>query len=235
MRTVWRRRARRRLLAFNAAFALVVVLPITLYGAHHVHWRWFAGVVAGGWLSTLIGLREFPPGHIERWQEGAWGEEWTAKELRPLSHEGWTVLHDRRDGPNGRANLDHVLVGPGGVFLLDSKRWHGVTTVEDGVPTLRRHEDPDLPGSLFESLPRKARGAAVRLSGTLMAETRVKAWVQPVVVIWGEFPERVVERDGVAYIHGDEVRRWLRERPVRLQPEQAGRLGARLTVALVSA
>lgn len=136
MRKVWRRRARRRLLAFNAAFALVVVLPITLYGAHHVHWRWFAGVVAGGWLSTLIGLREFPPGHIERWQEGAWGEEWTAKELRPLSHEGWTVLHDRRDGPNGRANLDHVLVGPGGVFLLDSKRWHGVTTVEDGVPTL---------------------------------------------------------------------------------------------------
>ena len=46
----------------------------------------------------------------------------TAKALRGLEDEGWIVMHDL---PAGRGNIDHILVGPGGVFLLDSKRLDG--------------------------------------------------------------------------------------------------------------
>jgi Nuclease-related domain len=46
--------------------------------------------------------------------------------------QGWTVLHDVAI-PGSRANGDHLLIGPPGVFLVDSKAWHGhITQAIDG-------------------------------------------------------------------------------------------------------
>ncbi|MET8538027.1 nuclease-related domain-containing protein [Streptomyces sp. NPDC005065] len=51
------------------------------------------------------------------------GEEATAARLKPLARAGWTVLHDCAL-PTGDANVDHLLVSPGGVVIvLDSKKW----------------------------------------------------------------------------------------------------------------
>src|SRR3954451_22984127 len=50
----------------------------------------------------------------------------------------------RRDGSSSttfggrgrpRANIDHVAVGPGGVFVIDSKNWSGSIAVRDDVLT----------------------------------------------------------------------------------------------------
>jgi hypothetical protein len=66
------------------------------------------------------------------WRRGARGERRTARHLRPLLRAGWTVLHDLAI-PSSRANGDHLLIGPPGVFLVDSKAWHGrITQAVDG-------------------------------------------------------------------------------------------------------
>lgn len=52
------------------------------------------------------------------------GERATAVTLHGLVDVGWPVLHDRAL-PNGNVNVDHLLVGPGGVFVLDAKMWTG--------------------------------------------------------------------------------------------------------------
>ena len=39
--------------------------------------------------------------------------------------------------------LDHQIIGPGGVFLLDSKNWFGDVTVEAGAATVTARDDPD--------------------------------------------------------------------------------------------
>jgi hypothetical protein len=66
------------------------------------------------------------------WRRGARGERRTARKLRPLLRAGWTVLHDVAI-PDSRANADHLLIGPPGVFLVDSKAWHGhITSGPDG-------------------------------------------------------------------------------------------------------
>lgn len=59
-------------------------------------------------------------------------------ELRTAAHlldlpEGWTVLHSR-EVPGSNADLDHVVVGPAGVFLVDSKNWKG--TIESTLVAL---------------------------------------------------------------------------------------------------
>jgi hypothetical protein len=62
------------------------------------------------------------------WRRGARGERRTARRLCPLVRAGWTVLHDLAI-PGSRANGDHLLIGPPGVFLVDSKAWHGTITL----------------------------------------------------------------------------------------------------------
>jgi hypothetical protein len=53
----------------------------------------------------------------ERWSRGAEGERKVGAILETLG-PGWHVLHDVS---LGRGNIDHVLVGPGGVFSIETK------------------------------------------------------------------------------------------------------------------
>lgn len=54
-------------------------------------------------------------------------ERQVAGSLAPLSAAGYTFLHDRGwPGSRSRAQIDHVLVGPGGLFIVDTKAWADV-------------------------------------------------------------------------------------------------------------
>ena len=64
---------------------------------------------------------------------GAEDEESTARVLGALSSDGWHVFHDVRWPGREHANIDHVLVGPGGVFVVDSKSWTGTIEVRGGA------------------------------------------------------------------------------------------------------
>ncbi len=75
--------------------------------------------VATGW-----GLRFRPSPDAVAWRRGAAGERRTARLLTPLEQQGWAVLHDLAI-PGSRANIDHLVIGPGGVFVIDSKQYRG--------------------------------------------------------------------------------------------------------------
>jgi hypothetical protein len=75
--------------------------------------------VAAGW-----GLRFQPSSDAVAWRRGAAGERRTARLLAALERHDWAVLHDLTL-PKSRANIDHLVIGPGGVFMIDSKRYRG--------------------------------------------------------------------------------------------------------------
>jgi hypothetical protein len=58
------------------------------------------------------------------WRDGARGERATARRLHRLERHGYTVLHDLQV-PGSHANLDHLAIGPAGVFVIDSKYYRG--------------------------------------------------------------------------------------------------------------
>jgi Nuclease-related domain len=62
------------------------------------------------------------PQSTQAWAKGARGEQKLAKALEGIE-DVWT-LHDRRV-PGTRANIDHVLIGPAGVFVIDAKNYQG--------------------------------------------------------------------------------------------------------------
>ena len=77
------------------------------------------GAMAAGW-----GLRFRPSPDASAWRREAAGERRTVRLLGQLGRQGWAVLHDLAI-PGSQANLDHVVIGPGGVFVIDSKQYRG--------------------------------------------------------------------------------------------------------------
>ena len=73
--------------------------------------------------SLMIGLRR-----VERFFKGARGEEKVSGILKSLP----AAYHVFNDFAAGRSHVDHVVVGPGGVFALETKFWRGRVTIEDG-------------------------------------------------------------------------------------------------------
>jgi hypothetical protein len=94
-----------------------------------------AGRLVASWLAVLAvaaavaagvgwALRFQPSRDTLAWQRGAAGERKTARLLTHLEPHGWTVLHDLAV-PGSRANIDHLAIGPPGVFVIDSKQYRG--------------------------------------------------------------------------------------------------------------
>ena len=84
----------------------------------------------------------------DQWERGAQGERETAAALAGLP-AGWTVLHDVAWPDRQLANIDHVVVGPPGVFVIDTKNWSGRIEVDHGVLRQdRRSRVPTLQSAL---------------------------------------------------------------------------------------
>lgn len=85
---------------------------------------------AGGLL-----LKVFEEGQSTKaWVVGAVGEERIGGMLDGLAGPTLRVLHDRRI-PRTRANIDHIVVSPNGVFVVDAKNYKGrvALATEGGV------------------------------------------------------------------------------------------------------
>jgi hypothetical protein len=97
----------------------------------------WAGLV-GLAVAVLVGwrLRFRPSEQARTWQRGAQGERRTARLLRRLARVGFVVFHDLAV-PGFQANVDHLVIGPTGVFVIDSKQWTG--NVHQGADGLIWH------------------------------------------------------------------------------------------------
>jgi len=120
-------------------------------------------------------------------------------------------------------------VGVRGVFLLDSKNWFGVVTVERGVPTVTPRDNPDAAWS-WPRLTARLMGASAANKEAIQHLTGVRTWVQPIVVVWAPFEQRCVESNGVVFVAGKALAQWLSTQPQRLDNAAIGRIRACLSV-----
>jgi hypothetical protein len=83
-------------------------------------------LVLGGAFAVQVATLLLAPSRREvAWRKGAEGERIVGSALDALSSDGATsVLHDRKI-PGSRANIDHIMVAPTGVFTVDAKRYSG--------------------------------------------------------------------------------------------------------------
>jgi hypothetical protein len=139
------------------------------------------------------------------WRMGAKGEEEVARRLRKLP-SSWTTLHDLPLGENG-ANLDHLVVGPGGAFALNTKNLRGKVRVAERALLVNGHKTDYL---------WKSKAEAERVAGILTKATGNTVVVKPVLVVMGAELNIKAQAQGVTVVTRKRIRSWLEGRPRQL-------------------
>jgi hypothetical protein len=103
-----------------------------------------------------------------RWAAGYEGERRVGAALDQLPARDWFALHDLPRGPNG-TNLDHLVIGVGGVFTINAKNVSGDVWVAERTLKIGNSKSNLLPVAASE-----ARDVQRRLSGAIPAHLRVR-------------------------------------------------------------
>jgi Nuclease-related domain len=100
------------------------------------------------WLRLLDMLLRRPP---SSWAVGQQGERITGARLNRLRGKGWCVLHSVPLASG--SDIDHVLIGPPGVFTVNTKHHRGARIwVGDRMVMVNRTRQPGyVPASLHEA------------------------------------------------------------------------------------
>lgn len=169
-------------------------------------------------LARLFGRSPLSP--LSRpWYLGALGELRVAEHLAKLGPE-WTVLHAVPIGDRG-SDIDHVVVGPAGVFTINSK-FHEGARIWVGSKRLL------VNGQKTDHL-RNSRYEAQRVTRLIAAATGIALTAQAAIVLVGVRSVTVRERPtNVAVLRDGQLVRWLSRQPAQLDPAANDRLTAAL-------
>jgi hypothetical protein len=128
---------------------------------------------------------------------GDQAEQWTAQQLRPLMRHDWVLVNHLVLGTD---DIDHVLLGPAGAFVIETKwsrsAWDSRFGVQRQLDAVRQAEANARHLRLWH--PRKSREIPVR----------------PVVVLWGrgvsKWPttEQVRQSGSAVIVAGPALRGW---------------------------
>ncbi len=198
-------RLRMRTLVILGALAVATALLGRTFGLHDV--RFLASEVA--LLVSMFVISRYVLPLVERRDRGAQGEEHVGGLLNELANPGWRVLHD---ASLGHGNVDHILIGPAGVFTIETKS----------------HPGPIRVGRIHGATLTQARSHSIALERVtgLQAEAMIvysRAWVD----------RPVARRKGVRVIPARMLVGYLQRRPARLSRAEVEEAHALVAQALL--
>jgi hypothetical protein len=136
----------------------------------------YSGIAVVGVLYVWLRIRP----RIELWRQinqGIQGEIHVGHALETLREKGFKVLHDI---PGAGWNIDHVIIGPKGIFMIEtktpSKRNSGSKIKYDGTCVLVNGFSPDRDPLI------QAKAAAKWLQDFIQRRANRKVQVRPVLI-----------------------------------------------------
>jgi hypothetical protein len=200
-------RLRMRTLLTLGALAVATTVMGRRFGWHDP--RFLGAEVA--LLAAIFVISRYVLPLVERHDRGAAGEEQVGGLLDGLTGRGWHAIHDVS---LGRGNVDHIAIGPGGVFTVETKSHAGPVRVA------RVH------GAVLGQAQAQRR-AIERATG---------AHVEPLLVYSRAWVDRPLSRrKGVRVVPARMLAGYLERQPQRLEPEEVERARERIARAVLEA
>jgi len=174
-------------------------------------WPFLGAAIAFAGSMWVLGQLFGVPDSALNWRRGAAGEEETGRILARLSPD-FSVLHDRRI-PLSQANVDHIVIGPTGVFVIETKRYSGRLTVHGAeVFVAGRRRTKIVEQALWEA-------EVVR---RVLAEAGERQQVTPLLCVHhAQMPWRAARVAGVSIVSAARLVEMLTRGPTILESTQA--------------
>jgi len=155
------------------------------------------------------------PEQLRPWVAGVQGEQETATVLAALDST-WIVLHAVPAGP-GDADIDHIAIGPQGLFVINSKHHHNLRVLHSG--------DRMVINRKVYWEPRAAHSSAQRAAGLLSKATDADVSAVGVISLVCGHITRAPDAVGASVVPSTALATWLGAGPVVLTAEQITHLG----------
>jgi hypothetical protein len=160
-------------------------------------------------LAVIVGVVALPDS-TRSWATGAKGEALTGRALEQLKIEGFVILHDRRI-PGSSANIDHIVIGPPGVAVVETKSYSGQLRVRGNDVYIRGNRRTS---GTAEQARREAVAVTVALADEL---ERRRLKVRPILCVHrASLPFFGAAPHGVSIVDGRGLVKLLRKAPRRL-------------------
>jgi hypothetical protein len=173
----------------------------------------------------------------EAWAKGSQGEKQLADRLARLLPKGVVLIHDRRI-PGTTANIDHIAVGPAGIFVLDAKNTSGRVETR-GSGRGRRSGPTQLfvrgcnRTNYLDGMEKQVAAVRTALGRASLGEVPIYPMIVLIGAEWG-FPFRPLKVRGVWVGWPKEANRFVGRRGP-LSPRAMSRLALALTATLPEA
>ncbi|NUP78417.1 MAG: NERD domain-containing protein [Nonomuraea sp.] len=181
---------------------------------------WRVGVTAGVIAAILEAVyRARSHSTVPAWRRASVAERRTEGQLRKLERNGYRTLHARAI-PGSEAQIDHLVVGPTGVYAVDSEKWDKRLPVRVQMGKKLFHGPFDMKPRLTE-----AKWEASQASELISKAYGREVTVVPSLAIYGPpVPWKIMTIRGVDVYQGDRARKWITKRERALTPAEIDRL-----------
>jgi hypothetical protein len=200
----------------------LVVIGVALVNASGT-WPFLGwALIALGIIRTVTAL-VVTPANIRAWRIGSVGESRIGARLEELESEGFRVFHDRRR-PGGRDNIDHFVIGPPGLVVIETKHYSG--------PVRVRRRELYVGGRRKTEFVDQVKRQLASLESTLGVSNAVGI----ICVVDGEFPWFGSGRiDDIELVSERGLLKVIRAMPPALAPDAVDRLARLAATTLRSA
>ncbi|GII79001.1 hypothetical protein Sru01_39830 [Sphaerisporangium rufum] len=179
-------------------------------------WSWRLGVAAAILAAIADTVyRAQTASSVAPWRRASAAERRTEAQLKKLERNGYLTLHARAI-PDSDAQIDHLIVGPTGVYAVDSEKW-------DKRLPVRVQSHRKLFHGPFNQKPRldEARWEASRASELITEALGREVTVVPSLAIYGPaIPWKILNIREVDVFDGSRVRKWITNRERSLTEEE---------------
>ncbi|MGO8873433.1 MAG: nuclease-related domain-containing protein [Acidimicrobiales bacterium] len=222
LRSHWRNTLRKSRLQIVAALAVGSIAAGIFQVLPMPEWEngYLLGLLTASLLGVIAWFTHMTAGH-HNLHYGMMGEECTGERVLTLRRriQGWRLINGLYFA--GLGDVDHVLIGPGGVFAIESK-WTNVPWKVEPEGIIGPDKSPTKQARL---------GARKVVSALRSVPNPMEFTVTPVVVLWGpgapEIDGGFSMVDDVLVVEGRSGRAWIRQLSGDRLPRTTSRTASR--------
>ena len=145
--------------------------------------------------------------------------------IESLEADGFRILHDRKI-PGSRANIDHIVIGPPGIFVVETKSYKGSLQI--------RGNEVFVAGRRKNGWIDEVNREAAAVQTALAEEVAAHGWtVTPIICVHrADLPWFRSEVKGVRIVSGKDLVKRLRKADPLLSPTDVERIAGLVSALL---
>jgi len=163
-------------------------------------------------------------------KKGLLGERLVEEQLNEIRKAGFDVFHDfiLKD-EHGTENIDHVIIGPSGVFTLETKNWTAKGVPQDDRITFDGKVLKIAGHVQEERLLKQPRRQAGKLQALLQPSIQEPLWVVPMMCFLDRYVQLTTfNPSGLQVVNQRGIGSFILSREKKLSPEIVSKLSSKL-------